>query len=75
MKFVPFTVIVFPGGSTPNGVLDGKSGGAIVGIGLFEALIVKVKASNEGPPGNGLTTVICGKPVFVIYAAGTGTES
>jgi hypothetical protein len=74
IKFVPFTMIVPPGGNTPTGVLDGDSE-VIVGIGLFAALIVKVAATRDGPPGNGFTTVICGKPTFAIYAAGIGTES
>ena len=74
MKFVPFTVIVPFGGNWPTGVLDGESE-VIVGTGLFAGLIVKVAATSDGPPGKGLTTVICGKPVLAMYAAGTLTES
>lgn len=74
MKFVPFTVIVPFGGSCPTGVLDGESD-VIVGTGLFAGVIVKVAATSDGPPGKGLTTVICGKPVVAIYVAGTVTVS
>ena len=65
MKFVPFTVIVPPGGTVPTGVFDGESE-VIVGTGLFAAVIVNVAATSDGPPGNGLTTVICGTPVFAM---------
>ena len=74
MKLVPFTVIRLFVGSWPTGVFDGESE-VIVGTGLFAALIVNVAATSEGPPGKGLTTVICGNPVLAMYAAGTLTES
>jgi hypothetical protein len=74
MKLVPFTAIKLFVGSWPTGVFEGDSE-VSVGTGLFAGLIVKVAATKEGPPGKGLTTVICGNPVLAMYAAGMLTES